>query len=64
MIVRTTKVARANGDAIYESTCTIDGNTITGCQNPFPYIQRMMRKKGLTPIAMNQEGQNITIIVK
>ena len=64
MTIRTTKVIKASGETIYESTCTINGNTITGCQNPFPYIKRMMRKHGLTAIAMNEDGQNITMIVK
>lgn len=64
MIIRTTKVAYENGKTVYESTCTIDGNTITGCQDPFPYIKRMMRKNRLTPINMIQNGQNVTIIVK
>lgn len=64
MIIRTTKVITATGENIYESTCTIDGNTITGCQDPFPYIKRMMRKRGLTPIAMNENGNDITITVK
>lgn len=63
-MTRTTKVITATGETIYESTCTIDGNTITGCQNPFPYIKRMTRKRGLTIIGMNENGQDITLIVK
>ena len=64
MITRTTSVRTETGKTIYANTCTIDGNTITGCQNPFPYIKRMMSKKGLKPIAMHEDGQNVTIIVK
>ena len=64
MIIRTTKLVTTTGDTIYSSTCTIDGNTITGCQDPFPYIRRMMRKNGLHTVAMNQDGQNVTLIVK
>lgn len=64
MIVRTTKLVTTTGDTIYSSTCTIDGNTITGCQDPFPYIRRMMRKKGLRAVDMHQDGQNVTLIVK
>lgn len=62
MIIRTTKVIKGN-ECIYESTCKIDGNTITGCQDPFPYIKRMMRKNGLRAVGMNQDGQNVTLIV-
>lgn len=64
MIVRTTKLVTNTGNTIYSSTCTIDGNTITGCQDPFPYIRRLMRKKCLRAVAMNQDGQNVTMIVK
>lgn len=63
MITRTTKVIKATGETLYESTCTIDGNTITGCQDPFPYIKRMLRKRGLRPVDMRQNGQNVTLIV-
>lgn len=64
MIVRTTKVISTTNDVIYESTCTIDGNVITGCQDPFPYIRRMLRKRGLRPVQMLEEGRNVTLIVK
>ena len=64
MITRTTKVSKSTGETIYESTCTIKGNTITGCQNPFPYIKRMMRKRNLTAVNMIENGNDITIIVK
>ena len=64
MITRTTKVIDTTGNTIYTSTCTIDGNTITGSLNPFPYIQRMMRKRGLRAVGMQEDGQNITITVK
>lgn len=63
-MTRTTKVITATGETLYESTCTINGNTITGCQNPFPYIRRMTRKRGLTIIDMREDGQNITLTVK
>lgn len=63
-MTRTTKVNTMNGETIYESTCTIIENTITGGQNPFPYIKRMLRKRGLHIIDMLENGQDITLIVK
>lgn len=64
-MTRTTKVIHAEtGKTLYESTCTINGNSITGCQNPFPYLKRIVRKHGLTIIGMNENGQDITLIVK
>ena len=64
MIKRTTKVITETGKTIYESTCTIDGNTITGCQDPFPYINRKLRKMGLHPFKMSEDGNNVTLIVR
>ena len=64
MIIRTTKVETVTGNTIYESTCTIDGNTITGCQNPFPYIQRKLKKLHMHTVDMKKDGQNVTLIVR
>lgn len=65
MIIRTTKVINAKTNkTIYESTCTIDGNKITGCQNPFPYINRIIRKSSLRIVDMVEDGQNITLYAR
>lgn len=55
MIIRTTKVIHADdGNTIYESTCTIDGNNITGPINPFPYIQRKLKKLHLHTVIQDE----------
>ena len=64
MIKRTTKVITETGKTIYESTCTIDGSTFTGCIDPFPYINRKLRKMGLRPFKMAEDGNNVTLIVR
>ena len=64
MINRTTAMVHADtNETLYKSVCTIDGNKITGSLNPFPYIKRIMKRKGLRPVKMFEDGQNVTIYV-
>lgn len=64
MIIRTTKVLATTNEEIYSSTCTIDGNTITGTQDPFPYIFRKLRKMGLRIYKMDEDGFNVTLYAR
>ena len=63
MITRTHKLVHAdNGETLYESTCTMDGNVIKGCINPFPYMNRKMHKLNLHVVKMSEtKGDNATI---
>ena len=62
---RTTKVIHADtAETLYTSTCTLDGNTVTGSINPFPYINRMLRRRGLRVVNLTTENDTLTIFAR
>ena len=63
MIKRTHRIVKDNR-TMYETTCTINGNEITGSVNPFPYMKRFMKKHNLTVMSMSEENNVCTLYVK